>query len=233
MIRAKRRELGPLSSSRVAARAGSNILSACRRHQLGNPVARQVERLEPLDAENPGRGRGREPPESPEPALQRDDQLFSLIDQVQCRPYIADVAPDPTEVARGKWQDSRSRMDRFCQPVHLAIRYRTDVAEPLSDDEIGPEFPDLSAVDGNYRAPSLPEAADLRIDRTARGSWVNRRGRDAGKPLDWGGEIALVGDPHEVTGASKCGHDLGPGRQQRDDAHSPLGEAAGPVVHQK
>ena len=75
-------------------------------------------------------------------------------------------------------------MDRFCQPVNLAIRYSTDLAESLSDDEIGPEFPDLSAVDGNYRAPSLPEAAHLRIDDTARGGWVNRRGRDPGKPLD-------------------------------------------------
>jgi hypothetical protein len=40
----------------VAARAGSNILAACRCHQIGNPVAGQVKRLEPLDAENARRG---------------------------------------------------------------------------------------------------------------------------------------------------------------------------------
>jgi hypothetical protein len=75
-------------------------------------------------------------------------------------------------------------MDRFCQPVNLTIRYSTDLAESLSDDQIGAESPDLSGIDGNYRATSLPEASHLRIDRSARGSWVNRRGRDPGKPLN-------------------------------------------------
>jgi hypothetical protein len=75
-------------------------------------------------------------------------------------------------------------MDRIRQPVHLAICYCTDLAQPLGDDEIGPELPDLSGVECDYRAASLAQAAHLRIDRSARGPWVNRRARDPGKSLD-------------------------------------------------
>jgi hypothetical protein len=122
--------------------------------------------------------------EPPEPALEPEDQLFSLVGQVYCRPYIVDVAPDSPKVPRGKGQDSRNRLDRISQPVHLAIRYCTNLAQPLGDDEIGPELPDLSGVECDYRAASLSEPAHFRIDCSARGPWVNRRAGDPGKSLD-------------------------------------------------
>jgi hypothetical protein len=75
-------------------------------------------------------------------------------------------------------------MDRLRQPVHLAIRYCANFAESLGDDEIGAELTDLTGIDGNYRAVSLPEAVHLRIDRSARGPWINRRARNPGKSLD-------------------------------------------------
>jgi hypothetical protein len=75
-------------------------------------------------------------------------------------------------------------MDRLCQPVHLAIRDCTNLAESLGDDKIGPKLPNLTGIDGNYRAASLPEPAHLRIDGSARGVWVNRRAREPGKSLD-------------------------------------------------
>jgi len=103
--------------------------------------------------------------------------------------------------------------------VKLAVTHRTNLAEVLSDDEVGSQPSKLVAIDGDHRLAGFTQATDLGIYLVAWSSDVYRRRRHPRKTEYLRGEVALVRDPHQRVQLSESGDDLGSRRECADDSH--------------
>jgi hypothetical protein len=167
MIRANPPDLLPLTAKRVTAGESAHVYSARRRHQLRYPVARQIERLEPFDTEDPSTLRPGKCGELPQSALQGQHQVVRFAGSVQGSAHCPDVAPDSVEVTGDERNDPRSGFERLGQAEYDAIGYGADLAESLSDDEVRPEQPHLVGVDRYDGAACFSEVPYLCIDGSA------------------------------------------------------------------
>src|SRR6476620_2244065 len=105
MIGAERGELVPAADCRVASGAGTHVDAPGSLHQVRDPVARKVQRLEPLETKNPmpGYGRHLQPLET---SLQPQDQLLRFVSPVDGKSHLTDIVPDPLEVTRLEGHDT-------------------------------------------------------------------------------------------------------------------------------
>jgi len=104
-------------------------------------------------------------------------------------------------------------------PLDLAIRDRTHVAQFLGQEEVRVESLELRLVERVDAAAGVRRASDMVVDLTAVAPTVAERARGhGGQACRLRRVIALVGDAHQPSSQAECEHDLGRAGQERADA---------------
>jgi len=135
-------------------------------------------------------------------------------------PYVVE---DVGESRRLEVDDDRRPGQRRGERGHGVVADRADVAEPLRDDHVRAQLAQQRFVEGIECAAARERLPHPAVGRGARQRVaVNRTVRDAWPSRDAGGEVAFVAHADQRVGAAERGHDLGRGREERDDAHAVL-----------
>ena len=163
---------------RVRAGLGADVHSAGRGDQVGHPVAGQVERRQPFDAEHP-RARRRAPRAGGAPAApQTGGELVSLGRRGRARGpprgCLASRRPRCDQSARGR---PGTGSDRLGQPVDGPVRHGADLAQVLGDHEVGREPAQRLGIDRMTGRARVAQPPHLGVDGRAGQRRVERRGR--------------------------------------------------------
>ena len=113
------------------------------------------------------------------------------------------------------WRSGQCRR----QTSHCSISDCADVAQFLSENEVGPQLPQKGLVDCVNGAVLAQSAPDPGVHFVARKAGVMDRAMGhSGSVVRRSREIAFMRHAHDLLHQSKGRGDLGRGRQERDDA---------------
>ena len=242
--RPKPHSMTTIRSGRSAAAAAQSVRAEWRpaaaptsmpaggRHQVGHPVAGQVERLEPFDAEHPRRGTARRRRAGAAPAGSgAGGELVALGGEIERPRHRADVRqharPRCGPSARAPAAaGSRPAASRWTSPSATAQTSQRSWVMIRS----GASRRSASASTAMTGSARLAQPPDLGVDAAPGQRRVERRRGDPGQMLHRGGIVALVGDADQRSGRRPA-----PRRSRwRPGAGSPpasaLGQPAGMVV---
>jgi len=157
----------------VTARSSPDIVAAGSPNEIGNPVASQIWRIQPFEAEYSWFGGRPVLPEAPQPSFQVRDQLLCPILEIESPGDAAYVTPDALEIPGSE----REHLGRFrhCggEAMYLAVTHGAHLTEILGEDQVGSEPPDHRTVDRDYRTPGIAQRANLGVDGFAVGPVID------------------------------------------------------------
>jgi hypothetical protein len=218
-LRLERGDFGPGPRRRVTAGGRADVSPAGGLDQLRHPMPGQVERFEPFDAHDPLTRRTGTGAQSGEPDRDLLGQRAGLPLAMKCATENADVLRDPGHGRRAEGYHERGRMEGGREPVDGPVFHRAHLAETLRHDEVRREPPQRFGFHADNRSTLLTEPSHFGVDLGAGSARIHVGRRHLRQPLHRRGVVTLVRDPHELVRGTERGHDLGGGRQQRDDAH--------------
>src|SRR5581483_3306945 len=214
----------------LAGRA-EEIFAARHLDQLGHPVARRHQRVQPFDAGDarplayPARARG----DRVHPCAQLADDGGAARRLTERAGGALDVGEDVAQAVRLERDDPRA----LAQPsrnrlLDVALAHRAYFALRLRDDYVWRQLAQLAGVhpiDGQRIADDPPHLA---IDVGARSLGVELGRGEHGQALDPGRVVALMRAADQVGFKAERAYDLGRARQQAyDSMHARLPDAWG------
>src|SRR5467141_3177436 len=144
----ERSQLRPFHPVRRPARGPRHEVAARRGDELGHPVSRDIRRIEPLECEDARtrsiRDRGAHRADAP---LHIGDAILGLLHCSGRATDVANAREDGSEVMRVECENPPTPQSGNNGSDELTLRYRTNVADPLREYEIGLERLESSDVD--------------------------------------------------------------------------------------
>jgi hypothetical protein len=203
----KRTQLRPFHPVRWLSCGPREKVTARRGDELGHPVSGDIRRVEPLEREHAGpRSIGNFGAHRADASLHVRDAILSLLYRPGRATDVANAREDGGEVVRveGENLSSHNRSDE------LTLRHRTNVADPLGEDEIGLERGECIDIDLIHAAMIAQCRAHSRIDLPARQALETRARARKPRPVgDARGVVATVRDPDQPVLETERADNLG------------------------
>ncbi len=202
---------------------GADIVSPSGIDELRYPMTRQVQRIEPFDAEHAWSRtswwRGRRSTQLPKPPFESGDELVGVIREIDRRANAANIATNTGKISGFERVYDGSGVHDRGQAMNDAIAHRAYFTHALRQQKIRGEGVELIGIDREERSARCRDLADFGIDDRAWLCAIDRRARHAWQMLDGRRIVALVGDADESIGAAERGDDLRGRGYQAYDAH--------------
>jgi hypothetical protein len=184
-------------------------------------VAGSKGRIEPLQEQDRRPGNVRGPATDVLEALaQSGHEVLAALEHTRRRGDRDDGLEDLFQAVRVEGKDVWSAGERPERLLDGAGRDRTNLTEPLGEDEVGSEVGEEQPVDGVDRTEFRQARSHCRIDLGAvETGGIEEGSADAGKLAGGGWKVALVGNADEAFFETERVDDLRRAAQKRDDSH--------------
>src|SRR5438552_3904888 len=214
-------ELPPGARHGWRARNTGDVLAPGDLDQLGDPVPRDVRRVEPFQNHDPGRRRTGQGslPHAPQAVGEARDQLVRFVAQLHGLADLADVDEHLDERVRVQRHDPGGDTERGDDVGELLLAHRTDVADRLSDDDVRTQAADQLHVHVDGGGTLALRRRQRGVDLAGGEPGVEAGTGHARQATYLGWIVALGGHADEAPERPQGGHDLGGGGQERNDPH--------------
>ena len=203
----------------LLAGTGEHILPAGAGDLLGHPVPGGEGRVEPLEREDAGSGRG-EGCGWGRARAQVGGEAGTLGGAARGLADLLDGAGNALEVEGREGEDAGAKLLLVHDPVDLALAHGADIAEGLGDDEVGLELAQAGDIDRVGRAAGGEEVADGGVDLgLGKAARLDGGAGEDGEAARLGGVVALVGDADDLVAGADGEDDLGGAGEEGGDAH--------------
>src|SRR5438128_2534491 len=201
-------ELPPRARHGRRAGNAADVLAPRDLDQLGDPVPRDVGRVEPFEHQDSrARGAARGPSYPPQPIGEPRDHLVRFVAQLHGLADLAHIDEHLDQRVRVEGHDPGCEPERGDDTGELLLAYRTDVADRLCDDDVRTQTADQVYIHLDGRGTLVLRRRQRRPARFRR--WLPRqsgRSRTA-RPVPTRPGRAIVAAPAHATRSA-----TGPGR---------------------
>ena len=187
-------------------------------HGIGDPVAGQHRRVQPLDHGHPGHRRARRPRRL-QPAAQRGRERVPSRAHATSGRHLPDVLQHVAQPRRLQANDTRRGGGSPRDRGHLLVRHRAHLARGLGHDHVRGEGGEALLIEEVERPAGGVDAAHLVVEPRRGQRRVDASPSEGRQGSDVGGEVAAVRAAHERFTQAEGAHDLGRRGQEARDPH--------------